>query len=138
MLTCRKIPNIKLFHRKVTDWNDIKYYVPLCIRPRVPVTIEMLDKVEPWDTETPIVKECKTKLQLELSKYLGYDILRDTPHLYNGLIVRSGIYLGSMWYFIPDLDLLICSIPLLISYLFFSLIATDSADLHKRYTNLTK
>lgn len=140
MLISRKSLNTRSFHRKVSGWDNVKYYVPLCMRPRIPVTIEMLNKVEPLDTDKPIIKEHKNKLHLELSKWLGYDILQDSPHLYNGLILRSGIYSINMWYLIPhDLFLLEIVIPVfLMVYALFSFITIDESDLHKRYMNLTK
>jgi hypothetical protein len=142
MLALKKISiNRRLFHRKGSGWSDIKYYVPFYVRPVVPVTIGLLDQVEPLETDKPTIKECKSKLYKELSQCLGYDILQDSPHLYSGLIMRNIIYVGTSVYFLPvDMIEFVIMIPTftLLVMLPYSMIVLDNADLHKRFTCLTK
>jgi hypothetical protein len=125
------------FHHKFSGWNNVTYYVPLLRLPRIPVTVEMFNSVEPFEGDSPIVKECKTKFQLELSEYLGYDILQDSLHLYNGLIFRSVFYSIIMFYVPMDLLLFIFPISVLLWAIRFYIVM-DCAKLHKRYLNLTK
>jgi hypothetical protein len=103
------------------------------------MTIEMLEKVEPLETDKGTVKECKNKLYQELSPYLGYDIPQYSPHLYNGLMIRNGVYLGIMLYIFPidDIDFFAISIPLALLLVPYSCYVIDNAELHKRFMYLT-
>lgn len=125
-------------HHNGPWWNDVKYYVPLCQRPVIPVTIEMLEKVNALKTDKEIVTKCKDKLQFQLSEYLGSEIPQDSPHIYSGTIVRGAIYTGIMCWFLP-IDALEFMVPIfLMSYSMFSFFFVDSASLHKKYMILTK
>jgi hypothetical protein len=156
MLITRKIFKPVLLCRKMTEsqknseipsqlsgYEVMRYYIPLCLRPTVPVTIEMLDKIEPLDSDKPHVKEFKTKLHNELVNYLGGDIMQYSQHLNQGIMIRSGIYL-STFYHITDMNhmpldiLALFTTTFLISYGIFTMLMLDNVFLHQKYINLTK
>lgn len=138
MLTTKFTPKFS-FRRTISQWSNVKYYIPLCSRPTVPVTSEMLSRIEPFDSDIPAVKECKATLLLVLSKHAGCDITQSSPHMYNGMLVRAALYSGAMWYFIPEFDILMLSFPMfIVFYWWFSLMTIDESCLHRRFVNMAK
>ncbi len=140
-ITKKKISSsVESFRDKKSQWSNLRYYIPLCTRPVVPVTIEMLEKVEPLEIEKVTIKEAKNKLYQELSTYLGYDIPQYSPHLYHGLMLRNGVYLGTCLLFsshIIDFEFFAISIPVAFLLLPYSCYVVDNAELHKRFMYLT-
>lgn len=85
-----------------SDWrDDLKYYVPLCPRPGVPVTIKMLDSIDSLESDKEMIKKCKHQLQSDLTTYLGSEIVRDSPHLYYGQLMRCVFYVDIAVFLIP-------------------------------------
>lgn len=135
-ISCR---NNLPFRRNIFEWNNVKYYIPLCPRPTIPVTIELLNSVEPLDTDKPIIQKYKERLHQNVSEHLGFDIIQSSSHMYNGMITRAAIYSGGICYFIPDFVILMCVLPgFLVYYLWFSIMIIDDSLLHKRIVNITK
>lgn len=123
-------------HPQRADNMNIKYYIPLCDRPVIPVTINMIDRVTALESDNETVKKCKSRLQMELAEYLGCEILRDSPHLYRGQIVRAVVYGGVLCAVVVPFDLvagLLC-LPLYIAlYGGYSCYLLDIASIHKKY-----
>lgn len=117
---------------------NVKYYIPLCERPFIPVTVKMLDSVEPLESDKEPIKKFKHALRQELNGYLGEVIVQDTPHLYRGQVVRFMLYSGVWsWVVYPfdawmTGDLLFLSFPLVL-YAIYSYYLYDASTLHRAY-----
>ncbi len=140
MLIARKIVNPRPFSRKFSEWKDYKYYVPLCRMPTTIVTMDMLDSIEPKDTDKQILRDHKQKVYNKLSRYFGREITKDSPHLIPGYLVRNCIYFGLMCVLIPYTSgaSLIMSIFFLCVYLPHSLCIMNQAELYTLYINTIK
>lgn len=128
MLTSSKFISTRLSRRTFLEW---KYYIPLYSMPKVVVTMDMLDKIEPQDNDKRVIREYKIQVYDKLSYYLGRQIVKHSPHVNNGYLVRSGIYLGTA----------VCLVPLtegisIVSLVFFLIIYLPYSDLHMEQSNL--
>ena len=122
-----------------TTQEIIGYYIPFYHRPTIDVTINMLERVNPEGTINPVLRESRNKVYDKLSKSLGDSILKYSPHIYTGLIIRGGIYIPFLWYFIPSAEhFIVVTAIFLVFYSVTSLILLDDVNLHKRYLNLMK
>lgn len=115
--------------------NTLRYYVPLCPRPVVPVTTGMLSRVVvPTDTDNEAVKNSMSILHRQLAEYLGSEIIADSQHLYTGQIMRAVIYMAMIANVMP-FDILTDLVwPLFLCfYGAYSCYVMDAASIHKRY-----
>lgn len=68
---------------------NLRYYIPLCPRPKIIVTPEMIQQVESTPIDYPIVKKYQSKLMDALSEQLYEKIYEHSDHFLPGAAVRA-------------------------------------------------
>lgn len=121
---------------KSAEWSEvIRYYIPFCPRPKIPVTIALLEKVDALESDRGIIIKTKEELQQEMAQYLGDFIYKDSPHLYTGQLTRTVLYLGTtvlMNHCVSDL--LMFDVIFLAVYVYYSFILIkDLTSTHRKF-----
>ena len=73
--------------------SNFRYYIPLCPRPKVLVTADMLDKLKYKDSDSLTINAHKYFIHCALYEE-NFKIAKYSPHLYNGFIIRNLAYMG--------------------------------------------
>lgn len=120
---------------KSTEWHEvIRYYIPFCPRPKIPVTIALLEKVDVLESDRGIIIKTKEELQQEMAQCLGDFIYKDSPHLYTGQLTRAALYLGTVVLINHDLsDIFLFNVFFLSVYGYYSFfLVRDLTAIHRK------
>lgn len=125
--------------------SKFRYYIPLCPRPKVLVTADMLDKLQFKESDSPIVTYYKNSVQKELSWYLDSQIVKHSPHVVTGSMVRNGVYtiMTSPFYFFisieePSLIVISCYMMMFWMLIWNTDPVIDESRLHDKYEECLK
>ena len=133
MLVAKQLNKLTL-KRSLSTFDHFKYYIPLCTRPTIAITSNMMNNLKPLENDDEAVKNAKDKLYKELTPYIGHSIVHASNHFNQGLIVRYFVYTTVMYFCMP--------FPVILWFIGFNIFYHDylfnSCYLHQRYLNLTQ